>query len=130
MKLCWIWVGAALATGACATEDAAADRRGAVISGVEAAAVVHGPGLLHAYVDDGGARLFVVPLMTGGNDDCQVGAAAGQLAPVRPVERRVTLVVRSGETVCVMGRRQRRELLWHLHRLPPQSRPMMAVLPW
>jgi hypothetical protein len=128
MKRTGLLAIALLGLGACAT-NGQGDRRGAVIAGWNARQVVQGPGMLHAYVEDQGAHLYLAHTVTGGDADCQAAVAQASAAPVVPVERRVTLMVFPGETVCLVGARRNLELLWHLHPIGTPTTSMLATAP-
>jgi hypothetical protein len=95
--------------GACGT-SAVIERRGAALSSGAAREVVRGPGVLHGYVDDPGARLYVA-VTTGKPDDCERGAARGMAAPEWPMGAPATVVLSVGETLCLLGPGV--ELMWH-----------------
>jgi hypothetical protein len=95
--------------GACGTSTAI-DRRGAALSSGSAREVVRGPGVLHGYVDDPGARLYVA-MSTGNSDDCERAAARGRATPAWPMGAPFTVVLSAGEKLCLLGPGV--ELMWH-----------------
>jgi len=127
------WVVVLLASGlsGCASLRSAqgrAPRRGAVVTAGKIAAVVEGPGVLHAYSHFRGGRLYVVPARSGGDHDCRAAAAAGRTASAVAVQPRTTLDVSAGERVCLVTDRPRPfELLWHLHPRHPGAAVVAAV---
>jgi hypothetical protein len=106
--------------GACGTSTAL-DRRGAVLSRGAAREVVRGPGVLHGYIDDPGARVYLA-LATGQADDCERAGARALAKPAWPMGEPVTVVLSVGEALCLLGPRAGVELMWHF--VPDERWPL------
>ena len=76
-----------------------------------AKAAVAGPIAIHAYSEFSGAKLFIVPAVSGTDRDCTMGASLGMIVAADKV---ATLTVRAGQLACVSTTSARAtELLWH-----------------
>jgi hypothetical protein len=85
-------------------------------------AVIDGPALVHVYAESGGGTVYLVPgRARPGGAGCD--ARGGGPAPVEvaiPPARRLTVVVRDGETACMKSHSRRPlEVMWHAHRASP-----------
>lgn len=123
------FVAAALAAAACTPRAAQVRpaeivRRGVLIArGWSVAPLVKGPALVHVYTEAAGGTVYITPKATGTGKECSVtGPAGGSVQARLEPDKRMTVVIREGEVVCLSTQARRTvEVLWHAHRVPPEA---------
>lgn len=129
----------ALAAASCAprapqARPAEIVRRGVLVArGWSVAPLAKGPALVHVYTEAPGGTVYIAPAGGSANDCTVTGPALGLVQARLEPDKRLTVVIRDGEVVCLYTQARRTvEVLWHAHRVPAaapeyQPRPGAAL---
>jgi len=123
------FIAAATAAAACTptvgqVRPAEIVRRGVLVArGWSVAPLAKGPALVHVYSEAAGGTVYITQKAPGTANDCAVTGPAGGAVQARlEPDRRMTVVIRDGEVVCLHTQARRTvEVLWHAHRVPPEA---------
>jgi hypothetical protein len=110
----------------CASAQAA-ERGTVLVAGPSVKAVVVGPVVIHAYSAFSGGALYLAPVVTGTDSDCQVRKAASAPTGLR-ADRVTNFTVGVGQLACLTTNTDKSfELLWHAQKDVPAPAPVMIA---
>lgn len=112
-----------------AGNPAPTERGDVIVRGAARKAVVAGPAELHAYSEFRGGAVYVVPAVSGTDEDCvrTGGGAKADLVDL-PADKVVPLHVGVGQIACLATAREGSfELLWHALPVAPDAGPGAAT---
>jgi hypothetical protein len=127
-------MAAAMAVASCAptatqVRPAEIVRRGVLVArGWSVAPLAKGPALVHVYSEAAGGTVYITQKAPGMDNECTVvGPAAGVVQARLEPDKRLTVLIRDGEVVCLHTQARRTvEVLWHAHRVAPAASEYQA----
>jgi hypothetical protein len=90
-----------------------------IVHGASVSELAKGPALVHVYTESAGGVVYIAPEVGKSADECRPEGPSLARARLEP-QRRLTIAIREGETVCLQTRARRYiEVLWHAHKVSP-----------